>query len=398
VPLLLIGILPFIFSSGTSLKALIFFLFFSYFFSSLSGASWNSWMKDLVPGKMLGSYFSKRSRLLQILNVTLSLLVAIVIDYVKIHHPQYELAGYICMFVIGGSVGMLGVYLLSRAPEPTTCMGNENIFTQFRKPLKDKNFKSLLLFNSVYSFAVNLALPFFVVFMMKTIGLPLSYIIALGLLAKFSSILSIRLWGIYSDRYSNKTIILVCAPAFISCILAWSFMGMGSSLVISVMLLAIIHIVSGASKAGVDLAINNIAIKLAPKEEAISYITARNIITGLFAGLAPIIGGALGDFFATHQLSWSIQWPVPNSASSQHFFQLKNWNFYFVIAAVLAALSLRLLKNVKEEGEVHRQHVYIVMRKSLRTGIRKNFKAKAIRYRIANTVRIQVLSYLIKSK
>jgi MFS family permease len=364
----------------------------------LSGASWNSWMKDMVPGKMLGSYFSKRSRLLQILNVTLSLLVAIVIDYIKIHHPQYELTGYICMFFLGGSVGMLGVYLLSRAPEPTTCMGNENIFSQFRKPLKDKNFKSLLAFHSAYSFAVNMAVPFFVVFMMRTIGLPLSYIIALGLLAKLSSILSIRLWGIYSDRYSNKTIILVCAPAFITCMLAWSFTAMVSSLVISVVLLAIIHIVSGASKAGIDLAINNIAIKLAPNEEAISYISARNIIVAIFAGFAPIIGGVMGDFFAMHQLSWSIQWPGPHTASSQYLLQLKNWNFYFVIAAVLAALSLRLLKNVKEEGEVHRQHVYIVMRKSLRTGIRKKFKAKAIRYKIANTVLIPFLSYLIKWK
>ena len=78
-------------------------------------------------------------------------------------------------------------------------------------------------------------------FMMITIGLPLSYIIALGLLAKLSSIFSIRLWGIYSDRYSNKTIIRICAPTFIACILAWSFTAMGSSPVISIVLLAIIH-------------------------------------------------------------------------------------------------------------------------------------------------------------
>jgi MFS family permease len=355
VPLLIIGFLPFMFSSDTSLKTLIFFLFFSYFFGSLSGASWNSWMKDLVPGKILGTYFSKRSRLLQILNVTLSLIVAVLIDYIKTHHPQFELTGYVCMFVIGGSIGMVGVYLMSRAPEPTTCMGEENIFALFSKPLKDKNFKNLLAFHSAYSFAVNLALPFFVVFMMITIGLPLSYIIALGLLAKLSSIFSIRYWGIYSDRYSNKTIIRICAPTFIACILAWSFTAMGSSPVISIVLLAIIHIISGVSSAGIDLAINNIAMKLAPKEEAISYISARNIIVAMFAGLAPITGGLMGDFFATHQLSWSIQWQGPHSASTLPLLHLKNWNFYFVIAALLAALSLRLLKNVKEEGEVNRR-------------------------------------------
>lgn len=384
VPLLIIGFLPFIFSLGTSLKAIIFFLFISYFFGSISGASWNSWMKDLVPGKILGTYFSRRSRLLQILHVILSLLVAVIIDFIKVNFPHYELAGYVCMFVTGGSIGMLGVYLMSRAPEPTTSMGNESIFTLFSKPLKDKNFKSLLAFHSAYSFAVNLALPFFVVFMMKTIGLSLSYIIMLGLLAKLSSILSIRLWGIYSDRYSNKTIIRVCAPVFITCILAWSFTTMGSSPVISIVLLAIIHIVSGASAAGIDLAINNIALKLAPKKEAISYICARNIMVSIFSASAPMIGGLMGDFFSTHELSWSIQWQGPHTTSTLPLLHLKNWNFYFVIAALLATLSIRLLKNVKEEGEVNSNRLYMVMRKGFRTGMRKNFSPKAIRYRIAN--------------
>lgn len=331
-------------------------------------------MKDLVPGKTLGTYFSKRSRLLQILHVILSLLIAILIDYIKINFPQYELAGYVCMFVTGGCIGMLGVYLMSRAPEPTTSMGNENIFTLFVKPLKDKNFKSLLAFHSAYSFALNLALPFFVVFMMKAIGLSLVQIIVLGLLAKLSSILSIRFWGICSDRYSNKTIIRVCAPVFITCILAWSFTAMGSSPAVSIVLLAIIHIVSGASAAGIDLAINNIALKLAPKEEAISYICARNIMVSIFSASAPIIGGLMGDFFSTHQLSWSVQWQGPNTTSTLALLHLKNWNFYFVIAALLAALSIRLLRNIKEEGEVNSNRLYMVIRKVFRTGMRKTLR------------------------
>ena len=341
-------------------------------------------MKDLVPGKILGTYFSRRSRLTQILNVTISLFLAVMLDYIKAHYPQYELICYVCMFITGSVIGLMGVYLLSRAPEPTTSMADEKIFTLFAKPLKDRNFKNLLAFHAAYSFAINLALPFFVVYMMKTIGLPLLYIIALGLLAKLSSIYSIRLWGMYSDRYSNKTIIRVCAPAFIICILSWSFTATGSNLYISIIMLAIIHIVSGASAAGIDLSINNMAMKLAPAEEAISYISARNIIVSMFSALAPIIGGLMGDFFSTHQLLWTVQWQGPHTASTLPILQLKNWNFYFVFAAILAALSLKLLKNVKEEGEVNRQHVYLILRKGFRTSIRKTFSPKAIRIRIYN--------------
>src|SRR5690349_7379861 len=68
IPLLAIGVLPFFFSTSTTVEVLIFFLFFHYFFGSIAGPSWNSWMKDLVPEKSLGIYFAKRSRFTQILN------------------------------------------------------------------------------------------------------------------------------------------------------------------------------------------------------------------------------------------------------------------------------------------------------------------------------------------
>ncbi len=82
-PLLLIGILPLLFSNTASVGALIFLLSFQYLFASIAGGSWNSWMRDLIPQQILGSYFSHRSRLMQILNVTLSLFMAMSIDHIK---------------------------------------------------------------------------------------------------------------------------------------------------------------------------------------------------------------------------------------------------------------------------------------------------------------------------
>src|SRR5205085_3896810 len=148
VPLFLVGLLPLMFSAGTSLTVLLFLLFFHYFFTSVSGASWNSWIKDLVPEKILGTYFSKKARLTQILNVTLSLAVAIFIDYIKSHYPGYELAAYAVMFLAGGIMGMIGVYFLARAPEPKTTMEDEKLSDLIARPLKDVNFRNLLTFHS----------------------------------------------------------------------------------------------------------------------------------------------------------------------------------------------------------------------------------------------------------
>ncbi|HEV2830455.1 MAG TPA: MFS transporter, partial [Hanamia sp.] len=170
-PLLIIGFLPLLFTTGTSIQVLIFLLFFHYFFGSVAGASWNSWMKDLVPEKRLGSYFSQRTRITQTLNVFLSLTLALVLDYVKRVNPGMELSTYGYMFISGGILGLLGTWILSKTPEPVSNLPKENLLKLFKKPLADKNFRNLLFFNSFWSFALNVATPFFTVYMMRNLDL-----------------------------------------------------------------------------------------------------------------------------------------------------------------------------------------------------------------------------------
>ena len=49
LPLLLIGFLPLLFPAKTGILLLISLVFTHYFFGALSGTSWSSWLKDLVP-------------------------------------------------------------------------------------------------------------------------------------------------------------------------------------------------------------------------------------------------------------------------------------------------------------------------------------------------------------
>jgi len=372
IPLMFIaaGILWF---SSVSVESLLFFLFFHYLFGSIAGPSWNSWMKDMVPENMLGNYFSKRSRYTQTLNIVLSLSLALLLDFVKRNSPGDELIVYGWFFLIGGSVGIVGGYLLSRAPEPQSYLTNANIVSLFKVPLQNINFRRLLIFNSAWVFAINIATPFFTVFMMKTMGLPLSYIIGLAVLAQLFSILTLRMWGIFSDRYSNKSIIAISAPIYILCIVGWCFVGIYSRFSANLGLLILIHIFTGMSTSGVNLALTNIGLKLASKSEAIVYLSVKNIITALFSSAGPLIGGLLADFFANRKLSVTAQWTSPTFDKVIRLIELHEWNFLFVIAALLALFSLELLLNIKETGEVSKNVVRRIMRTSIKSNLKEYF-------------------------
>lgn len=372
IPLIVIGVLPLLAGVDT-IEPVIFFLFFYYLFASIAGPSWNAWMKDLVPEHLLGTYFAKRLRNMQLLNVILSISLAIFIDYIKDHFAAYELTVYSVMFIIAGTAGVVGALVLSKAPEPVSTLTNEHIFRLLMRPLKDANFRRLLLFNSAWIFAFNLATPFFNVFMMKTLGLSLSFIIGLTILSQLSSIATVRMWGVFSDRYSNKTILAICTPLYILVLIGWCFAGIYSTFTANLILLVIIHIASGIATAGINLSLTNIGLKLASRNESIVYLSAKNIITSAFSSVAPLIGGLLADYFTKRRFVINIEYSGPKLNKVFHLVSLHEWNFLFLIGAVLAFISLEFLVRVKETGEVEKDEVMRVMRSSIRHNLKDYF-------------------------
>lgn len=371
IPLVVVGILSF-FASG-SIQLLIFFLFFYYFFASIAGLSWNAWMKDLVPGSQLGTYFSRRSGKMQTLNVALSLCLAFIIDYIKDNYPFYELTVYSIMFIIAGIIGIAGAFILAKVPEPQSYLARENIFQLFKRPLKDANFRKLLLFNSAWVFALNLAIPFFTVYMLKHLGLSMTYVIGLTVVSQLCSIFTIRMWGRFSDRYSNKTILAIAAPVYILCIIGWCFVGIYSRFLANIVLLVFIHIFTGIATAGINLSLTNIGLKLAPNEHAIVYLSTKNIITAVFSSVAPLIGGVLADYFTNRSLIINAEWAGPQVNRVLHLVSLHDMNFLFLIGAVLAFISLEFLIRVKEVGEVEKDIVVRIMRSSIKNNLKEYF-------------------------
>lgn len=373
LPLLAIGAIPLLFSGETAIQALIVFLFCHYFFGSVAGPSWNSWIKDLVPHQTLGAYFARRSSYTQILNVGLSIALALLLDYIKKEYPEQELVTYATLFSAAGVIGIMGALFLAKVQEPESYVTRENIFKLFGRPLRDRNFVRLMTFNSAWVFALNIATPFFTVYMMKTLGLSLSYIIALTIISQLASIFTVRVWGKMADKYSNKTIIAIGAPLYVICIIAWCFVGIYSRMYTQLALLGVIQIFSGIATAGINLSLTNIGLKLAPKEDAIVYLSARNIITAFFSSIAPLIGGQIADYFTTRSLKIDAQWTGPHINKVIHLVSLHELNFLFLIGALLALLSLELLVHVNEVGEVEKDLVKRIMRKSIKSNLKDYF-------------------------
>lgn len=113
-----IAAIPFFVPSKLGLAVLLVVLLVRSTIVPFTSVAWNSWMRDLIPPDRLGSFFARRMRLSVGAGMMLSLGAGFFIDRWKVLFPNLGLQGYSILFFLASLAGLLGVYFISRTPEP----------------------------------------------------------------------------------------------------------------------------------------------------------------------------------------------------------------------------------------------------------------------------------------
>lgn len=340
-------------------------------FAAIGGCAWNSWMRDLVPEERMGRIFARRSLWASVTTAVAGIGGAMVLEFAPPGTDARHYA-FAALYGIGCLSGFISILIVSRIPEPVLMpapRGSESIVALLREPLADANFARLLLFLGSWQFAVNLATPFFTVFLVQQLGYSMTVVMTLSVTSQVANVFALRSWGALADRFTNKSVLLVAAPAYILCITGMIGASQIDTDALRLGWLAVLHLLMGASVAGVTLATTNISLKLSPRGQAASYVAASAMATALAAGSAPIIGGLFADFFAGRRFELIIRWTDPDGVFSFLPMRLGNWDFYFLLSGILGLYALHRLAQVREEGEIGRRqmvrHILIRARSSV---------------------------------
>lgn len=367
-----VAFVPFFYSGETALTAFLLLMILSSSATAISTCSWNSWIRDLVPDKIMGEYFARRMRLGIGAGIFLSLAAAVFLDLSKNWFGQSPVYSYSILFLAGAGAGITAVLYLGRVPNVPMADANGRIslLHSILEPLKDANFRKLIGFLCSWSFAANLAAPFFMVYMLRRLGLSMSMVVGLSLLGQLSNYTFLMIWGRFIDRFSNKSVLSVCGPLMIGSFLGWTFTTMPGPHFLTIPLLAFLHIIVGVAASGMVLGSSNIAFKMAPRGKATSYLAANTIFVSIAAGTGPMLGGKFADFFYERELSWTLEYTTPYETFTLPTLNLQQWDFFFVLAFIIGLYSLHRLRKVTEVGEVGRKivagHLMIELRRQIR--------------------------------
>lgn len=349
--ILSLALIPWLLDGAARLWVLVLAQVAITLFGAMAGCSVNSWFHQLLAGKELGALYAQRL----FWSTVLASLGALAAGHLVEHWPfSNRLHAYSVLFAAAGLAGFIGLHFLARVPEPPMAATGppQRLRALLRAPLADANFRRLIVFMGSWNFASNLAAPFLTVYLLQQLGYGLDTVTGLWAAGQIANAFTLYAWGQLSDRLSNKAILATALPAYFGCLLAFPISALPEKHLLTLPLLAIVHVVMGIASGGIGLASGNIGLKLAPQGRGTAYLAAVSLAGAAAGGAAALAGGALAEWFAARELSLVVQWSSPSRSAGFVALQFQHWEFLFAIAFALGMYVLHALSRVREGPEI----------------------------------------------
>ena len=296
-----------------------------------------TWMSELTPPEIRGRYFGLRSLLSDFSGMLIGYLGGLYIDHSR--NMGREIFGFQSIFLFSALIGFLTIALIAKVPETKTEPIKQDLGTllrSFQTPFRDKTFFIWMIYRSCYGFAVGFAGPFFTVYLLRELGLPLATVAIYTAIGEFSSIALARLWGSLADKYGNIKILAISSIGKSIFPALWIFTtGVGSFW--AIVYLGFVHSIRGFNSAQ-NITTLNMTLWLSSDDERPTYLACESTIVSLTAAISPFVGGIILGALSGAQTDVSIfGW--------QH--TLRAMHLLFLISAILRGSASLLLILVK---------------------------------------------------
>lgn len=250
---------------------------------------WNSTMGELVPPERRGRYFGGRNAL----NLR-AMLYGTLLGGVLLWRYAEDSGGhrtFLVLFALALAARALSTGFLAKMRDPPYVLQPEDRFTfiEFARQFPRSNFVRFVLYVAAVNFSVQIAGPFFAVYVLR--DLEYGYLVLMGstLIMLLAQSLTMKTWGRLADRIGNRAVLWVTGIGVAIVPIPWAF---GRHLE----WIFVAQVLSGLVWSGFNLSTANYifdAVSPAKRARCVGYFNVVNC-AGIFAG--GLVGAALVGF------------------------------------------------------------------------------------------------------
>jgi MFS family permease len=206
------GVLFYFWGAGTTISITYLIIIYTVLtaIGSFYAPVWSSWMKDLVDPDKSGVYFGMRSKIIGFISLIAMLGGGFLLDHFK---QTKVFIGFFILFGICFFARLISSQLLRKKYEPELSIEKDYHFSllQFIKKMRHNNFGRFVIASALLDFAINMASPFFAVYMLNELGFSYATFTIITVSSIISNFIFMPLWGKFADRYGNVKTLKITA-------------------------------------------------------------------------------------------------------------------------------------------------------------------------------------------
>ncbi|MDP2717345.1 MAG: MFS transporter, partial [Candidatus Micrarchaeota archaeon] len=246
---------------------------------------WTAWISEWVPRERMGRYFGLRNKISGFTVVSSTFLGGLLLGVFQ--DAGLALLGFAALFILAGAARLVSGWYFTRSRERRRLRTTLAVGSIWPDLSEHPLFNRVVQYSAAYTFCVQLAAPFFVVYLLDDLGIGYPAYAAILTAAAFASYLSMPYWGKLADRFGSKRVLGYTALAIPLVPLAYLVPPA------SAIYYLIVDAFSGMLWAGQKLATFNRVLEYSPALRRPRFVAVHNLGVGLATFAGALVGGGI---------------------------------------------------------------------------------------------------------
>jgi len=293
IAIFLLAIIPLVFSGSAAVYIIIALKVIMDGTANLGLPAWISMTADIVPIARRGRYFGSRNMAMGIATMVTTYLVGMMIT--GIGSPQ----GYQWAMGISFIIGAMSTFFFSRIHESESTETQAALETKSSYSLKallstlrsDRNFMIFCGFAAFWTFSINIAAPFFSVYLVQDLKATASMVGLTTIASQLAGIPAQKFFGGLADKVGAHKLMMVTAIIIPVLPILWFFSS-------EFWHIFPINILGGTLWAGYNIASFNFLLIISPVEQRARYTAMYQIAVSSAVALGAAVGGIIVNYWA----------------------------------------------------------------------------------------------------
>jgi len=255
----------------------------------LGNNAWLAWMSELVPKRVRGRYFGRRTAWCTLGGALAAAVAGLLLDSVGADGlTGHALAA---LQVVGSLCGVVTTLLMMRQHDPEPRREAQGFaWSRVVTPLRDRAVRGLLGYLAAWNFAVGMAGSFFALHMLRNLKMSFLLVALHGTGVALVRMVTAPVWGRLLDRLGARPVLIACSFGISGIPLIWLFV---SESFLWPLLLDCAF--AGLLWGGQALAAFNLPLAVTPRAERPYYLAAFASVAGLAFSVATLAGGLIAQ-------------------------------------------------------------------------------------------------------